>query len=497
MQKLARVQFIGFCLIVFSLLIVNVTAAQGANLVYGQAATGELNDQTPIVLFTFQGAAGEIIGAQVSAGSPNLDLTLTLLSPAGVPLATRENDPFGLSAGDARLGYQLTESGVYSLLVGSSNNTRGAFLIRLVQQASLEGIPFLNGSAQVDVAAGTQSLLVVGNAAAPTTITIESALVQTAYSVEVRDPMGHTIAVVSNLPSATLSLPAADGQFVVVVQAGAANAQGVVTITQGINAVAPILPLATEEVGSAAPPANICSVTPASGPVNVRSGPGTEFNVVATLQAGQFLEVVGQNGGWYVVKLPANNQGWIAGSVTVLNGPCGNLPLLQAPAVLPAAVTPTFTPPAVQQQPTATVVEGQQQPTETATATEVVQQVAPADNNYVLNVPLDGTASLSDFVSYPNGDVEDVVSYDTSGLNANSALPGGRGQLSIVLSCSGTGANFITFRIDGQNFSCGQVFQRTVNADSDTGAIRITATGADAAGTYVQWSLNASLTRLP
>jgi hypothetical protein len=107
-------------------------------------------------------------------------------------------------------------------------------------------------------------------------------------------------------------------------------------------------------------------------------------------------------------------------------------------------------------------------------------------------VPLDNTTSVTDFVSSPEGDIEDVVSYDTSGLNPSSALPGGRGLLSIAITCFGTGTQNTTFRIDGQNYVCGQTFTREVNAQSDTGAVRITASG----NSYVQWVLTGTLTRL-
>lgn len=71
------------------------------------------------------------------------------------------------------------------------------------------------------------------------------------------------------------------------------------------------MPVATEEAlpVPAVPRANVCSISPASGTVNVRSGPGTWFSVLATLQQGQYLIVVGQNAGWYMVTLPGGVQG--------------------------------------------------------------------------------------------------------------------------------------------------------------------------------------------
>ncbi len=47
--------------------------------------------------------------------------------------------------------------------------------------------------------------------------------------------------------------------------------------------------------------------------VNVRSGPGTGFEVFASLTAGALVEVLAQAEGWYEVKLEDGRTGWIFG----------------------------------------------------------------------------------------------------------------------------------------------------------------------------------------
>jgi hypothetical protein len=150
---------------------------------------------------------------------------------------------------------------------------------------------------------------------------------------------------------------------------------------------------------------------------------------------------------------------------------------------LPAA-TPTFTP-----SPTHTP-----SPTFTSTSTA---PVAPPDANFnaPLNIPLDSTASSTDFVSYPGGDTQDQVRWDITGMNPNASLSGGRARLIITASCFGTGTATIQFATGGNTFSCGQtVVDREVTYDSRTGQVTITATGG--AGTYVQWVLTGSATRI-
>jgi hypothetical protein len=241
-----------------------------------------------------------------------------------------------------------------------------------------------------------------------------------------------------------------------------------------------------------------------SGAVNIRSGPDVAYDPpIGQVQAGTTLPVTGHDGffSWYQVTY--NGQpGWVSGQIgaTQLQGNCNNLvaasypPLPQGPqgpqSTQQPGVTPTYTytpQPGVTQpvQPTATYT-----PSYTPT-TEV--QIAPPDSNYALAVPLDGTVSLSDVVSYPDGDVEDFIGYSVTGLNQSVAFSGGQADLSFQLQCAGTGSENIVFRIDGQDYACGGTFTRRVNADSNTGGIRITATGGS--GTYVQWTVIGSAPR--
>lgn len=179
--------------------------------------------------------------------------------------------------------------------------------------------------------------------------------------------------------------------------------------------------------------------------------------------------------------------------VNVLAGEAASTPSLAATLTytptytVAAAATLTFTPTFTA---TNTVV-----PTRTFTPTPP-PPTAPADPefNSPLTIPLDSTASVTDFVSYPDGDREDKVRYDVTGMNPNASLSGGRAQLIIAASCFGTGTQHIQFSTGGQTFSCGQtIVNREITTDSKTGTITITAVGGDR--TYVQWVLTGSATR--
>ena len=55
----------------------------------------------------------------------------------------------------------------------------------------------------------------------------------------------------------------------------------------------------------------------APGAVNIRSGPGLNYNVIGTLNANTVMPVVGRNtnGSWWQIKTPNDGRGWVANTV--------------------------------------------------------------------------------------------------------------------------------------------------------------------------------------
>ncbi|MEO0561884.1 MAG: SH3 domain-containing protein [Chloroflexota bacterium] len=105
--------------------------------------------------------------------------------------------------------------------------------------------------------------------------------------------------------------------------------------------VSPLIPTATP----GRPPLPVsggCVIRTADADVavNVRTGPGVEFEAVASLVTTDVRNVVGrnQNGSWYQTDI-----GWVAASVTELGGNCNGLPITFIPPT--ATPTPTLAPP--------------------------------------------------------------------------------------------------------------------------------------------------------
>ncbi|MEZ0395528.1 MAG: hypothetical protein ABWK53_03725 [Anaerolineales bacterium] len=85
-------------------------------------------------------------------------------------------------------------------------------------------------------------------------------------------------------------------------------------------------------------------ITAASGNLNIRRGPAIYYNVVTSLAQGQSARASGRDaqGYWLYVAIPANPSafGWISTqtSYSSIEGDINSLPVIAAPAPLPATI---------------------------------------------------------------------------------------------------------------------------------------------------------------
>lgn len=540
-------------------------SAQGSAIGYNSPVIGTISAQSPLAVYFFTGAAGDLVTIHVAAISPGLDPALALNDPGGVQLARADGDPFGASASDARLDYQLPTSGVYLVIVSAMNATAGDFLLRVNGQPAPAAIPVSDdqpGQAAVDSAQG-QTFAVSG----PAAVTIAALDPAFAFSVIVRDANGAVIAVATSTGQ-PVGLSIGPGPHTLYIRAIVPGSSGQVQVlisdTVGGDLPAPVQ---TEEASAPDEPA-VVTVTPSAtsaclaesnsaASVNIRVQPTTSSAIVGLLPPGDVLTIVGRFIDWYAVAFNGGTA-WVFSGVVSLSGSCETVPLLSpaataAPTIAPllitatASATPTASATIVTNTPTASATlgaaatltatssptasatppaDGTVAPTPTATATAPPPTVAPtstatatatappptaapthtatvapatappdASFNSPLNIPLDSTASSTDFVSYPSGDTEDRVRYDITGMNPNAALSGGQARLILAVSCFGTGTQNLQFSVGGQTFACGQtIVDQTVTYDSRTGTVTITAVGG--ANTYVQWVLTGTATRI-
>lgn len=79
------------------------------------------------------------------------------------------------------------------------------------------------------------------------------------------------------------------------------------------------------------------TATVASNVLNVRAGPGTNYNILTVLYYGQVVEAIGRNSAntWVKIQIWGGTQGWVSAPLIWLNVPITSLPALDLPPVNP------------------------------------------------------------------------------------------------------------------------------------------------------------------
>jgi len=242
--------------------------------------------------------------------------------------------------------------------------------------------------------------------------------------------------------------------------------------------------------GTASPPAKInltateaeneptveqpCMVM-ASTRLNIRTGPATTYGIMGVLPLGETVPVNGRNEDttWWRIAYE-NLIGWVFAELTYPEGDCEDVAV--AAAGQPGAAAPQETP------------DVSAAPPSPAGTPETAPQ--DTDLNTPLIIPVNLSASVSDQVSYPEGDRVDKVQYEVTGLKA-----GDKARLLITAVCAGTGLEYVRFSTGGQTSGCAQpVISREVTFESRSGTITIEAVGGES--TNVFWVLTGTATML-
>ena len=137
--------------------------------------------------------------------------------------------------------------------------------------------------------------------------------------------------------------------------------------------------------------------------LNVRSGPGTDFNSLGTLNPEDVVNLIGKdaNGAWLQIEFSSGpeGKGWINSAFAQATG-VENLPIITEAGVVVGTGTPTGIPPS----PTATVLPAWSD--------------NDSQNSPIVNVTLDSTGTktliYSGDVSSPEGDAEDWIAFTSA-----------------------------------------------------------------------------------
>jgi len=488
---------------------------------YGSTTIGTLSDDMPIAIYTFKGEEDDQVAIQVIGLSSDLDLSTTLQNGTEI-LTITEYDPFTLGSTDVRIDYRLPETSTYVIFISSPSEQIGDFVVKLSGQPIADKT--IQAEADITIDGDSVQYYEFNNPANTiTTVSLNTESPDFAFHTLVYNGEGRIIHT-SLGTSTQINVNKAD-DYEIALRAVDPTTEGVITVESNSRQIAtqavsqeddtptvqtptPSFFVPTQYVNPIFDAYDKCGIFSEGFP-NIRTGPSTTNTVITQVQPGVAYNVFGKYLDWYQVLVPIYGSGWVSSKVVGTGGNCDNIPFISPnnTPVLPTHTptitntpTPTHTATATNtptSTPTPTIT-----PTPTTTDTPrpsptVVIQTAPEDvsPNSPLNVLLGNTVSVSDFVSYPNGDTEDVVSWDVSGMEEDTSSPNGRAHLVIIATCFGDDTDTVEFIIDGQFYQCGDtLFDDDVTFDTKTGSVTITAfKGED---TYTQWVLTGTATRL-
>jgi len=518
-------------LVVFVLLVwlsIVPTMAQ-TSIAYGDTITHRLSAESPVAVYTLSGDADDRMTVQVTPLSDQLRPTVELrrgvntISPES---SDEEDEPI------TRFDFTLPETGTYLLLVSGTNGESGDFVLHVSVDTPEEVTRFTGVPGQIVLNDGaTAYYTVTNNDDTPQILTLRGDSPNAVFYASIYDSdynllqlsVGATAFVLVDPDTEILiDLRGQSGVITATWADTALSAQPSATEVASVTTATDIPSISltpspqpddeeTEEPVYATPiiaDDDICGVFSGGFP-NIRTGPATTFTLVTQVQPDEIYPVVGVYTNWYQILVPIYGSGWVRDDVVGLGGDCADIPALPPDntPILPSATptitntptptstfTPTYTP-----TPTNTPTNT---PTPTAsdtprpTATEVIQ-IAPPDTDFnsPLTIVLGGTTSVSEFVSFPEGDREDMIRWDITGMSESVSSPNGRAQLTINATCFGNATDTIQFTVGTSTFECGDtIVDREVTFDTKTGSVTIEALSGE--NIYVQWVLQASATHL-
>ncbi len=212
--------------------------------------------------------------------------------------------------------------------------------------------------------------------------------------------------------------------------------------------------------------------------VNVRSGPGTDFNALGTLNPKDAVTLTGKdaNGVWLQIAFAngPDGKGWVTAAYVQANG-AENLPIIAGSGEVVGTGTPTSIPPTIT-------------PTLVAALQDGDSAQAPAVN--VIFAPT-GTRSIiySSDVSAPNGDAEDWIQFTPYNAGVSASLTcAGNGTLSVELWQNNAPLQ------NWGGLSCGESKVLEVNAGQSY-LMRLVAHSVSGGLEYTHYTLNLSTTR--
>lgn len=340
----------------------------------GENKIGEVTAESPILAFEMTLAQPQALDIQALAISPGFVPALQVFDPFGLLIQAAPNTDVQTAV---RVSTSDLAAGIYRIEVSSANGQPGQFVLGVQAGEALPAPePLLPGEtveAEAASADPPQRYAFTGSDTDGMLLFVESRLATGAPVVALKDAETfETLAISGGLVAGVRYRipPGAVDYLVEIANSGALDAQAYTVCVQidgetgpfcEVGAGAVPTPTVTPFVATAtpAPPPQqplpplpstgacvVASLT--GGPVNVRSGPSTQFPPLFQLAGSALAAVTGRlaDGSWYQVNVNGV-VGWVSSSVIRIGGQCGSVTIIVPTPTTPATdntATPTWTP---------------------------------------------------------------------------------------------------------------------------------------------------------
>lgn len=341
-----------FWMWVLLLVVASAVVAQedALPLAIGQNVTGEITGEVSKLEYAVNTSGGENVTILALKIDEALSLSFQVTNPQGVVvLDVPDANPIASSV-------TLSDAGEYHITVEGSNGTVGRFLLSLQPNAALPTPEYLTlNEAVVDSVDDTTPVRLYRFTNSPDEslpLTFLTDAPDTGLLVSLFDETaGRTIASSdAGLSGITYRFRPGSHSYHLEIRANSAAGETAYHLCLGSCEGDRLFPTLGD--ASATPDVNV-SETPATtedachvvvnnvSSVNVRAGNGTQFAIIGTLTSGSSLPALGRlsGGDWVQVRLNNGGVGWVAASVSRLEGDCGTLPIVAAPLNAPLAAT--------------------------------------------------------------------------------------------------------------------------------------------------------------
>ena len=325
----------------------------GENINLGERKVGQINASNQQPTYSFTATANQQVSIDVTALTSQLALAFTVFNDSGALVVAVGNPTQANQISDT---VTFPAAGVYTIQISNVSSVDGDFIISvLAPEPDVPATPLLAGQTQQNsLAQGAEVRYgITTNSETPLYLEVTIDNPTAGLDITLTDNNGEALAFVKNsLLGVRLLLPSGVADYNLSIAnlhpAGLSIgfAVSLRTTPQNEQSGATPAPPPISTTPTATSDSNALPELPTSGPckiatqgqiVNVREGPSTDYDIVATIGAYTIYDVLGRNedGAWFQINAQPE-IGWVARNVIRRGGNCDNtdLPLASYPPLL-------------------------------------------------------------------------------------------------------------------------------------------------------------------